>query len=461
MSTSFKCCRNKSQNNFICCACYSLFHPSCLERLNGHRVVDRNIIMCSQACVESFTGEAGSRTDELLSVIQELRSELQQKNEFIKRLKRSSTAFQEEASSAESELISEIDSLTELNGKLRVERDKLLSQLTNRICSDSSTQTTVSLRNTHCQTALEQLCKSTLTERISLIDGCSQTISPVDNLSGEHCPGASLGGYPGATPVSGNDHRTEMTALQDKCSQTEFPINESSLAAELNLCTDAPRTIPSSGSNIRSNGLSYKTIDRPQMLVMGNKSSVLGCSSLIKKNSTIQFDINCQFGTRLLLEEIFDRFFDLSRRFTKRDYVILFYGNADAFKGTSSSVNEKLIGHILDKFSHTNLIIVGPPYAASRPILNNFTYESDLVFKKILCNGNDSLAKFFSFNEFSNDSELNYYGNPSFNAKRKLVDHLISKIFTAPSNSDIPMVCPTSVKCGMSSNFVMSSVVVD
>lgn len=100
MNRNFKCCKNKDFSNFICVACNSVFHPSCMERMTDIVKVSGFRILCSESCQNIFN-EKDHMEDEKSEKIDALVKELKEKDTYIKRLKRNSQTFENDVTEAE------------------------------------------------------------------------------------------------------------------------------------------------------------------------------------------------------------------------------------------------------------------------------------------------------------------------------------------------------------------------
>lgn len=107
---NFVCCRDKELTCYVCVSCLSVFHKSCQKR-KIFTVVEGHKIVCSTACEEKY--EADPITV-LQKEILELRTEAEQREEFINRQKRGSQAFEDDVVEIEGQYRRDIKKLTEL-----------------------------------------------------------------------------------------------------------------------------------------------------------------------------------------------------------------------------------------------------------------------------------------------------------------------------------------------------------
>ena len=94
MSTGgFGCCKQKTQSNYVCLICHNVFHPDCITRGRKFKSVNGELIVCLEVCLEVAEGQDPEKLDNFISIIKELKLEIHQKDEHIKRLKRRSQAI--------------------------------------------------------------------------------------------------------------------------------------------------------------------------------------------------------------------------------------------------------------------------------------------------------------------------------------------------------------------------------
>lgn len=129
MAKVFKCCKNKINNNWICTVCNNIFHPSCCKRTKNYEIISENFICCSSDCREALKDEENDTTKTLQSLVQELKTELQEKNAYISRLKRNSQACQEDFSVIEDELENRVKKYEDQISNLKAKVEELNLEL--------------------------------------------------------------------------------------------------------------------------------------------------------------------------------------------------------------------------------------------------------------------------------------------------------------------------------------------
>lgn len=169
----------------------------------------------------------------------------------------------------------------------------------------------------------------------------------------------------------------------------------------------------------------------PRVLLIGNRACVNGTARLLKQYAGTVFDTNSQYKNRATLEELIDTFLPLARGFTRNDYVLLFTGNVNAIKG--HRVKEHHLNLLRKLAAQCNLVIISPPFAADRHIFNSFLYTSNLTIFGAL-NGGQSEPFFVNMDNFTDIKDKNWFGSPSFSAKKKTMA-FISREIMKPSES--------------------------
>lgn len=184
MGSKFKCCKSKEHNNWFCLVCRNFIHPGCWKRTNHNYVIIKDsFVICSKQCSETaHENDNENIIDELKTIIFDLKSELEQKNNYIKRLKRESLTFIEEAESNESRLLSDFDKQNQKISQLTRQIEELSSvndsngsrefatravQTHTTSSHDADTQTILNIRDNNVQTEynsshinqLEEECK--------------------------------------------------------------------------------------------------------------------------------------------------------------------------------------------------------------------------------------------------------------------------------------------------------------
>lgn len=357
MAETFKCCKNKANNNWVCIVCSNLFHPSCWKRTKRYEVLNNNLIYCSNTCKDlaARTGEEEYQAKSLLCLVEELQTELTNKNNYIARLKRNSVIFEEDATEMESRFTKEIElyklQITDLQSQLKQKTAKL-SSYESKEYTNRETQTTILNKSHSTQTSYLNCCSqySQTKDNISLCSSETQTLEKV-------CKEAAIQ----TSPDSKSDTNTKSIAIQTKvtCSNSKTKANNSNT----NVPFPEPQNEPVNNQDQKSLETQKKQLHshmvKPRLLVMGSKGAVKNIPYLIKRNSEFTVDINCQHSAEpMSLERMAKVGQNLCQLFTKNDDVLIFM---DPRCAEERNLDTNTVNKILDVFAHTNLIFIGAP----------------------------------------------------------------------------------------------------
>lgn len=119
----FKCCK-KDLNNYCCITCNNIFHKSCWDRKNDMILIKNQKIYCSQECAGKKDLDEET-ISELNLKMEELLSEIQVKDSYIKNLKKNSESFENDAFESEQTYIREISEQKIVIKNLCVEHNKM------------------------------------------------------------------------------------------------------------------------------------------------------------------------------------------------------------------------------------------------------------------------------------------------------------------------------------------------
>ncbi|KAG5865756.1 hypothetical protein JTB14_008386 [Gonioctena quinquepunctata] len=133
----FMCCKNKKCGDLVCIMCYSVYHPSCLERKTYFKKLGGVKIYCSEKCEQNDSNKKCSLLDELVNdkddvirkmenEIKALKDDLEAKDMFLTRELRKSQSFMEDVIDVESQFEGKIkeqkELITQLNKELTTVR---------------------------------------------------------------------------------------------------------------------------------------------------------------------------------------------------------------------------------------------------------------------------------------------------------------------------------------------------
>lgn len=134
MASKFKCCKTREHKDWFCLVCKNFIHPSCWKRTNNNYVViTESLIYCSNQCRDqAAAGDYDNAVDDLRKIITELQAEVDEKTRFIKRLKRDSVTFADEAANIESQLASDLEKQNHKIKQLKKKIEDLTQDLRNK-----------------------------------------------------------------------------------------------------------------------------------------------------------------------------------------------------------------------------------------------------------------------------------------------------------------------------------------
>lgn len=154
-----KCCKKKENTNWFCVACKTFVHKSCWKRSNNDfEILTESTIFCSRKCKETANdNDTDNIIDVLKQIITELKVEVEEKDNFIARLKRQSTSASEVAFNHESELVADLEKkdidIKDLKQQIKVMSDQLLNYQ-GKVFSSVGVQTLNSIAHNCTQTII-------------------------------------------------------------------------------------------------------------------------------------------------------------------------------------------------------------------------------------------------------------------------------------------------------------------
>ncbi|KAG5886874.1 hypothetical protein JTB14_024731 [Gonioctena quinquepunctata] len=135
----FMCCKNKKCGDLVCIMCYSVYHPSCLERETYFKKLGEVKIYCSEKCEQNDSNKKCSLLDEpvndkddvirkMENEIKALKDDLEAKDMFLTRELRKSQSFMEDVIDVDSQFEGKIkeqkELITQLNKELKTVRQQ-------------------------------------------------------------------------------------------------------------------------------------------------------------------------------------------------------------------------------------------------------------------------------------------------------------------------------------------------
>lgn len=439
MAEVFKCCRNKANNNWICVVCSSIVHPSCWKRMKNYEVITDNLIYCSASCRDISEGEEDDRIRSLVVLVHDLKAELQQKNEFIVRLKRNSQACQEDFADIENDLVDRIKKYEGQISSYQVRLEELtleLGKYRDIPKADNETQTSLSTcdkwsqscvsRNTrYCQTisasSVSSVETQTTREHTTEIGVQSSEILPTLASELMMLNNISVGTQTSLqTKISNGKHVEVQTRVT--CFHNNTRMNAAPRVEREGEATAGDRSPENPGNG--------------QILILGSSASVRSVPGLLRDRGRLSFDINCQsFLGAECFESLARKGRPLSKSFTKRDFVILFLDSRCA--GRDVVTAETLMSDI-SPYLGTNLIIIGAWHLNATYKQHQLIYSYNLQVKKYL-HFIDNNAIFISPDGFILDSAM--YSNGlarQYYTKKKLLESLCNQYLNIPMSNTPP-----------------------
>lgn len=363
MQRAFKCC-GKPFANYCCAICFTVFHPSCMERntsivkLTGHK------ILCSNECQATYHGEKVIEADHM-EKIAALQQDLANKDKHIERLKRCSQAFEDVVFDAETTFTTKINNLTQ-------EKESLTSEL---LVYKVNEQSHIS----DMEKWKEE--KSKLEENIRELSILNRNlITTISTLESEN-----------------DAYATEVKNLRQTVSdlQDDDGIKPAIQIQEVDKQTTS-------------------AIKKHKMLILGGEN-IRGAAIFFKNGTNRMYDINCQRKRQFLLDEMINDCKQLSKNFDKNDFVILFLTIQNAVSG--KRITPKHLEDLLLSTSHTNLIVVGCSFQYNRPVLNNFIHLQNSLMEAAFKNADAVFVPVPALESLG--------GILAYESKRELFSHII------------------------------------
>lgn len=331
MSRNFKCCKTKEFLNYFCISCASVYHPSCLDRVSDCIKLGGYKIFCSSEC-QSKENIDEVEKDTLVEEIVKLKEEITAKNIHIERLKRRTEDFSQDVSEAEENYLAQLS-----------KNSKLIADLNKEI---------IDLRRKNPE--MEELIKN----NESLSKKFQQEIQDMTDIN-----------------------RNMLTTIQTLEKDNEAYIIEMSKLRKQLKDQELGNTQCRKCREKQNTDKRTSTKKNSQLLIIGDNNA-RGCAVIIKNIANICLDTNTQYDNKKLFNENVEEAIKLSSNFTKQDFIIFLAGKGDAIKGRK--IEKKQMDRLIDQCKRTNLIIVGPTFQDSRPVLNDIIQQQNFELKHYL-----------------------------------------------------------------------------
>lgn len=352
MEPTYGCCRNKALSSFCCIVCHDIFHHSCLERrknvvkLMGHK------IYCSSKCQEKNLDEE-RRIGDFVEDLQKLKKEVEGRDQYIERLKRSSRDFEDEVLATEERYVGKFKEL----GDVIQRRNQEMEDLKKKMADLEGQLNAISERNSALKNDLENL--NTVNKQMVA------TISTLEIESEGYCREAKL-------------LRVELDHY--KAQKCHIVCNSNpGIAASGHMTTPVqdsrPKLLLVAGG-----------IGRDLVHFLGEQCGhAYRMQAVLKPNSS---------NSELINTAIRD-----SSHFTRDDVVIIWPFN----------LSHELIDKFLLQTTHTNGLILTRPYG-HKTDENNFIYKSNLSLYRQLYHRKLNLASVFDSNSaLCRGNRISYY----------------------------------------------------
>lgn len=361
MLGNYKCHRKQEIKIYCCINCFVIVHKSCWDRQSNWTHVDKHKIYCSLNCKlegeERLTGV--EHLEELKTICNELETEVEQKDEFIKKQEQRWENLRSEA----------IDMEQSLNYKIENYKNQvlLLQQDLNKTKKELST-----------------LCN----QKINYVErSCQTTSTEYKNIMMQTDP------YPQRT-VSSQSQTTQSCPQQTCNTQTEpdDDIVEEMLLTRALLKIHVARstqtetqTEPGKTGPIKTQSQNPEKISarkrKPQLLLVSN-TFLKGSTNWSKEFTDGNFDINNQYLKNCTFNDVMQDALSRTKKLNSNDKIILFCGPQNALKNHNIDLN--LLHHVVNNTSHTHLMIVSCPLTKNRPVLNQFILKHNAKIEEAL-----------------------------------------------------------------------------
>lgn len=398
MSLTFKCCKNKVNNNWICAVCKNIFHPSCLKRGGNVQVLEQNLILCSEDCQDKADAEEVSVVDTLQKLLKDCREEIRHKDEHIKRLNRKSVVFEENATEMEANLLAELRTCRLKIGELQKqaeEQSELLNVLQNvvlvnaetqtpRVHQNSvNTQTKVKTRTHSIQTDVDDFHEK-LIEFKNLTDTLqNEILSKSEKINSLEQDFGEMEDLNRSMVASIRTLEAENHAYYIEISRLRGLSRECS-DGRASLFIDVSTDLPPEDNNVCSglkNGKKVSTTVR-KIFILGDQT-VNNLNKSLQRNLGDNFQIQSFVKSNALFTQAIQNLSELTRGFGKDDFVIVGCGSNDLAAGKYPRMN--LIKKVISDCENTNLIFLSCVVSVDKMYHKVMNFNSKLQCFLDLC----------------------------------------------------------------------------
>lgn len=356
----FKCCKNKEVNYFICVNCYSIYHKSCLMRMNKSlfTFITNNKIKCCEVTSDlNHHGEILnlSSYDDLIT---DLVKDNELKDKYILKLKHDNNSFSEEAVKNEEEMVKIIEN-----------QQKEIIELQKAVVSLKKVTNNIKIKetnNSYTQT-VEKNCniKKITTKKLGQNKPSDETIKNIKQNTNRT-----------STMNVGNDNlNTKLDKLntlnvKKKDEIENLKIKNDNLVAKSKINKKNTRETMGStiqtGNNIiqpnesqQPSRISKQYEKRNKILILCDQHGRNLNRNLSKHDSLNQFHVESFLKPGANYENVLNDVELLVKSYTKSDFVIVIAGSND-FQNLKYP-KMKNICNKMKLCAHTNLIFLSTP----------------------------------------------------------------------------------------------------
>jgi len=411
--TLFKCCsKSKKTENYFCIECCNIFHKSCTEKLT-FQIIDRHKILCSKKCNEKYTLK-----DDLIDNLKANVNKLTQ--EKVTALEDISNQHQLELSNLQSEIEALNQKIRDKDLQLKRERTRTqdftddVFEAENKFVQQLKQKSDIILELNKEMTDIKTDNKK-LTLEISSVkfeyETTKNQLSELNQLNRNMVDSIRM-----------LEH--DISRYTDEISKLKNEIQKNDSLQREKACGCTVASISEKNKYVKKQKV--HTEKNPQILIVGDQKSVVGCASLFKMFNEKKCDINCQFRKKPLFSEIVTETVLYSRHLTRNDYIVVFIGCENALRGISIKQTE--IEELLTVSNRTNLFVVGPPFADDRSVLNRLISDNNKLVSECVRQDSNS-AMFLHLDSFMHEFERSTYAEPSYNGKRLVCKFICSRMY--------------------------------
>lgn len=361
----------------MCTVCNNLIHKSCSERRN-FTVISKNLIWCSEKCAEDavkLEENFANTIKHYEDTIKKLQKEIEEKDRYTQRLKTLNMDLEQEMlefdHKSEQKIQEQNSVINELKSEMQqtLEESLNISKNTPKSFVDSSTQTTYLSQEstTKTQPATVQTESklntsfSTQTEDLQVQQGSTQTELSEQEMEEVRLVNALLR----INVTKSTQTSMSPVALPGKCAEPNPP-------------------------NKKQNNTQHKSIEgietsKPQLFLLTN-SPARGLSMKFKELTNHTFDINMQYIYKGSFDDLVVHAENYIHKLKAQDALVIFVGPVNAI--TAKGISLEKLQRLITNARQTNVFICACPLSQNRPILNKFIRKINSDIKQATADSN-------------------------------------------------------------------------